>query len=688
MNFMQKKIFWGVILLMNSLLLADEGMWTLDNLPLEKIQKEYNFLPSAQLLKKIQLASVRFNDGGSGSFVSKSGLILTNHHVAIGQLQKLSSKKRDLVKYGFYAKTQKEEIPCPDLEINILVNTREVTSEIQKEIEGLTNFEEIKSKKDKVIAEIEKSSFEKTGLRSNVITLYEGGQYWLYIYKKLTDIRLVFAPELALASFGGDPDNFQYPRYALDFAFFRAYENGKPYKPKEFFHWNSQGLKSGEISFVSGHPGSTDRHKTVAQLAYYRDYAFVESLKIIKTKLQAAREFSKLGKEEKRIAQEFILHLENSLKAMQGEHLGLKSKEVFEQIEQREKKLIELYKSKPELELEYGNPWKKIEAIQDLLKERYKQIYYRRLGGKLAKFALGIVRYAHEIEKPNEKRYAEFRDSSLDSWKHSLLSSAPIYKNFEQLQLKLSLEMAKKELGLEDKFVQKSISKKEIEVLVKELISKTKLDDFKFRKKLIEGGRQVIEQSQDPLLVWMREVEPILREDRDWYEKEVETPLDLEGGKIARLKFLLFGKLQYPDATFTLRLSYGKKLSYEIDGWKVPEFTTFYGLFERSKAFGNKFPYEISLQLQKNQKKVDLEKSINFVTTHDITGGNSGSPVIDKQGQIVGLIFDGNAYSHVLNYFYTDEKARAISVSTEGIEETLKSIYRAKRILKEIQTGE
>lgn len=687
MNFIQKILSLGVILLMSSFLIADEGMWTPDNLPIEKLKTEYGFQPKKGFLKKIQLSSVRFNDGGSGSFVSDSGLLLTNHHVAMGQLHKLSSANHDYVQKGFFAKTSKEELHCPDLEINILVETKEVTSEIQASIQGLKDLEEIKKAKNAIIANIEKKAFEKTGMRSDVVTLYEGGEYWLYSYKKMTDIRLVFAPELALAAFGGDPDNFQYPRYALDFAFFRAYENGKPYKPKEFLKWNSEGLKDGELSFVSGHPGSTDRHKTLSQMFYLRDFAFPESLKIINTKLKAMREYAERGKEQERRSRDIILGLENSLKAIEGEYNGLKSPELFREIEEREQGLKNKCAEKPELLKEFGDTWERIEQIQNKVKERQKQVYYYRLGGRLYSFALGIIRYAEEMEKPNEKRYEEFRDSSLDSWKHSMLSSAPIYKDQEEVNMRTSLEMSKKELNADDPFLQNALGKQDSSTLVKKMVEQTNLHDPKFRRKLIEGGKKLIDSSSDPLLVWMRGLEPILRKNRDWLENEIETPLEIEGGKIARLKFALFGKTQYPDATFTLRLSYGKKIGYEVDGWKVPSFTSFYGMFERNKGFFGKPPYHFSAQLLQKQNKVNLEKAVNFVTTHDITGGNSGSPVINQKGEIVGLIFDGNAYSHVLNYVYSSERARAVSVATEGIEETLKNIYSAERILKELKKG-
>lgn len=684
MNFIQKKIIVGVLFLMINLIYADEGMWTLDNVPSEKIFSEYGFKLSPELLKKMQLASIRLNDGGSGSFVSPNGLILTNHHVAIGQIQKLSNNKNDLVHKGFLASKLEDELPCPDLEINILIEMKNVTEKIQTAIQDLQNFEEIKAKKDQIISELENEVYQKTKNRANVVTLYEGGEYWLYIYKKLTDVRLVFAPPLELAAFGGDPDNFQYPRYALDFTILRAYENKKPYSSKNYFTWNNKLLKEGELSFVLGHPGSTDRHKTLAQLARLRDYVFPHYLKITKAKLKRLYEYASKNKENQIKAQEHILELENSAKSIEGEKRGLENIQNWSLIEQKEKELKELVRQNRTWNEKYGDVWDKIEFLVNKMNEAHKKIFYTTISGKLPHYALNILRYATEMEKPNHQRYAEFRDSNLESWKHKFLSPAPVNKDLDKLELQTILEFVETELGKDSPFVQKAIGEKDISKLVEELIENTKLHDQKFRKKLLEGGKEIIQNSNDPLIVWMKELEPFFREKRDFLEKEIETPLEVEGGRIAKLKFELFGKNLYPDATFTLRLSYGKPLGYEIDGWKVPYFTTFYGLFERNRAFNNQEPFQLATDTLNKIKNFKLQTPLNFITTHDITGGNSGSPVVNTKGEIVGIIFDGNIYSSVLSYFYTQDKARAVSVTTAAIFEVLK-VFEAKRILQELQ---
>ncbi|MCX8000079.1 MAG: S46 family peptidase, partial [Leptospiraceae bacterium] len=497
---------------------------------------------------------VRLNDGGSGSFVSPNGLILTNHHVAIGQIQKLSTQNHDLLHKGFSAGKMEEEISCPDLEINILFEMKNVTEKVQAAIQNLKDFQEVKSKKDEVITELENEVYQKTQNKATVVTLYEGGEYWLYIYKKITDIRLVFAPPLELASFGGDPDNFQFPRYALDFTLLRAYENNKPYNSKYYFSWKNELPQEGELSFVLGHPGSTDRHKTIAQLLRLRDYVFPDYLKITKEKLKRFYDYAAKTKDNKMRAHEHILELENSVKSIEAEKKGLENIQNWSLIEKREKELRELVKQNKSLDEKYGDVWDKIESIVNKINQSHKKIFYIMLSGKLPHYALNILRYAIELEKPNNKRYPEFRDSNLESWKHKFLTTAPIDKELDKIELKTILEFAQTELGKDSPFIQKAIGDKEISKLVNDLIDNTKLHDQKFRKKLLEGEKEAILKSNDPLIVWMKELEPFFREKRDFLEKEIETPLELEGSRIAKLKFELFGKNLYPDATFTLRL--------------------------------------------------------------------------------------------------------------------------------------
>lgn len=670
---------------MNQKILSDEGMWTLDNLPLDLLESKYKFKPGKLFLQNIQLSSVRFNDGGSGSFVSQEGLVLTNHHVAMGQLQKISKKENDYVKNGFLAKSRDTELKCPDLELNVLVKMKNVTQIIKSYLANLDNREDIEKKRKEITAIIENEAYIKSGLRSDVVELYNGGEFWLYQYKRYTDIRLVHAPEIQAAAFGGDSDNFQFPRYALDYAFFRVYEGNKPIQSKHFLKWNSVGPKKNELLLVSGHPGSTDRQKTLSEIYFLKEHSFPEYIKILTEKITAIREYASKGKEENRRAMAGILSMENSIKAIRGEYEALNDTIIMEKIKSTEANLRKIVSENQELSREYGQIWDRINEVQDKMIEKKKEMYYQNFSGQLPSLALSFVEYYIELQKPNEERYEEFRDSSLESIRLRLLTSAPVYKDKEIFTFSKGLEISQKELGNENEFIRLALDSKSPSTLARELIEHTDLDKLEFRKSLLKNP-SLIYTSKDPLLSWMRKLEPIIRKNRRWVETEIENVLTTEGGKLSELKFKLFGRSTYPDATFTLRLSIGTIKPYEMDGWMVPPYTTFYGLFERAESFGHTDEYKISESIKKSTGRLNFKSKINFCTTHDITGGNSGSPVINRKGEIVGLIFDGNAYSHSLSYAYTDEKARALSVHTEGIEEMLKNVYLAESLLKELRT--
>jgi len=665
---------------------SDEGMWTLDNLPQKNLQEKYHFKITDKWLKNAQLASVRFNDGGSGAFVSNGGLVLTNHHVAMGQLQKMSTKKSDYVKDGFFTKKNSDEMKCPDLELNVLISIENVTTQVVNASKDVETDKAKNEKRKEEIAKIEKTSNDKTGLRSDVVELYDGGEYWLYRYKKYTDVRLVMAPELQAAAFGGDPDNFNYPRFSLDFAFFRVYENNKPIESKNYFKWSKYGAKENELVFVFGHPGSTERQKTMSQILYQKDYSFPEYIKLLKYKLTLFREYANKGKEEKRRAKDYILGMENSLKAIEGELNGLRDKNILNSIEEKEGNLKSLVDQNTELKKEFGEIWNRIDSVQKKIIVRHKEFYYRSpSNSKLVNIALKIVRYATEIQKPNEKRYEEFRDSNLESLKFRLLSPAPIYLDIEELMLKNSMELALENLGKDDEFVKLALADNKPNLLAKSLITKTKLQDINLRKELLTGELEAIHKSKDPLIQWALKIDPILRKDRDWYDDEIESVQTIEGNKLSELKFKAYGKSTYPDATFTLRMSYGTVKGFTDDSTiQVPYKTTYYGLFDRAASFDYAEPFSLSPKTHERKSAINMDKPLNFISTNDITGGNSGSPVINRKGEYVGLIFDGNSYSHVLTYAYTDDKARAVSVHSEGIIEALRSLYKMEKLVAEI----
>ena len=657
---------------------GDEGMWTFDNLPVKLLKERYGFTPSQDWIDHLRLASVRFNDGGSGAFVSKDGLVLTNHHVALGQLQKMSSAKKDYVKEGFFAKGPKEEIACPDLEVNVLVSMRDVTAEIVKAIDPKASDKEQNEQRKGQISRITKASTEESGLRSDVVELYQGGEYWLYRYKKYTDMRLVMAPELQAAFYGGDPDNFTYPRYALDFAFFRVYENGKPVKIDHYLKWSADGAAEGELVFVTGHPGHTDRLNTVAQLEYARDLGLPLYLKVAAKIRADYYDYSKLGAEQARRAKDRIFGVENAIKAVTGEYEGLLDPSLIKSLKAAED---DLRKSAPDA----SESWDRIAAATKKAGERRLQSTYRRYDAvKIAGIANTITRYVAEVAKPNDKRWEEFRDSSLESLKFRLFSPAPIYPDMEEFFLARALESAVKELGENDDFVRAALGGQAPAKAAHDLISGTKLFDVAERRKLIEGGQKAVDASTDALIVWARKLDPVYRAQRKWHEDEIESVTVAEGKRIARARFAVYGKATYPDATFTLRMSYGKVAGYELGTTLVAPFTTFYGLYDRAIGHSEKPPFDLAPRVKAARSKLDLATKVNFVTTNDIIGGNSGSPIVNAKGEYVGLVFDGNIQSLVGRYAYNDARNRTVAVHSSGIIEAMRTVYGMGKLADEV----
>ncbi|MFN3412786.1 MAG: S46 family peptidase [Thermoanaerobaculum sp.] len=668
-----------------SLAAAEEGMWTFDNPPVKQLKEKYNFTPTQEWLDHVRLSSVRFNDGGSGSFVSATGLVLTNHHVALGQLQKVSSPQKDYVADGFLARTPEEELACPDLELNVLVSMENVTDRVLAAVKPGMSEKQANDARKAAIAAIEKESMEKTGLRSDVVTLYHGGEYWLYRYKKYTDVRLVFAPEQQIAFYGGDPDNFTYPRYDLDMALFRVYEDGKPVKPQHYLRWNPEGAKDGELVFVSGHPGSTNRLYTLAQLETLRDLTYPMRLEGIERRLGVARAYAARGKEQARQAAGMIFGLENSKKALSGEYKGLKDPQLMQIKAQQEKELRDKVAAHPEWQKAYGDAWHAIEKAQASFRERAKEYSYRRLSGyRLPGMALSIVQLVAELKKPDGERLDGFHESQLPSLKFRLFSPAPIYPEFEEVLLADGLREALEKLGPEDPFVKAALAGESPEDVAHEVIAGTKLFDPAFRKKLVEGGEEAVAACQDPLIALARRVDPIVRQERKWYEDTIESVVRAAGEKIGKARFAIYGKGMYPDATFTLRLTYGTVTGYPYNGTIAPAKTTFYGLYDRAASFDYKPPFHLPQRWLDRKDALNLATPLNFVSTCDIIGGNSGSPVVNRQGDIVGLIFDGNIESLVGRFVFDITANRAVAVHTAGMTEALKKVYDAEFLVKEL----
>lgn len=657
---------------------ADEGMWTFDNIPEDQLFERHGFIPDAAWLEHARLASLRFSDGGSGSFVSPDGLVLTNHHIALGQLQKMSTPERDFVKAGFFARTRSEERPCPDLEINQLVSYENVTERVLSGLPKGVAQAQVNEVRRAAVAAVEKECSEKTGLRCDVVELYQGGEYWVYRYKKYTDIRLVMTPEVEAAFFGGDPDNFVYPRFNLDFAFFRVYQDGKPVKPARFFAFEPSGPAEGELTFVTGHPGSTSRQKTMTQLAFERDVAGPLALRQLSRARKSYQDWSARGPEQARQAAGGLFGVENGLKVRTGELLGLSNPKLFARKEADEADLRARVAKTPALARELGSPWDDAAAAVKKLGQRYLR-YKTYAGGyrghSMTRYAETIVLWTGEALKPNGRRYEEYRDSALESLRFRVFSPAPVYPEMEEFLLARKLAEYLDDLGPEDPFVKALLGGRSPEAAAASALKGTAMADPAFRKSLVEGGRKAVEASQDPLVRFALRLEPFYRELRDWHQNEVESVETSAGERVARARFAAYGKTAYPDATFTLRLAVGKALGYEQGTTQVPFKTTLGGLYARSDAFDGRAPFNLPPLLAAARGRADLKAPLDFVSTNDITGGNSGSPTINRNLRLVGLIFDGNVESMANEYLYDEERGRALSVHAGGILEALKSVY-------------
>jgi Peptidase S46 len=663
---------------------ADEGMWTFDNPPVKQLQEKYKFTPTQQWLDHLRLSSVRLNDGGSGSFVSPHGLLLTNHHVARGQLQKNSSAEHDYVRDGFYAATPEEEMKSPDLEVNVLVSTENVTERVHTAVGAAKTTEEEFAKRKAVIADIERESTEKTGLRSDVVTLYSGGEYWLYRYKKYTDVRLVFAVEQQAAFYGGDPDNFTYPRYDLDMALFRVYENGKPIDSKDYLKWNPKGAGDGDLVFVSGNPGGTERLVTYEYLISLRDDLYPSVVELLKNRIAVLKDYSARGPEQSRQAATMIFGLENSRKVLEGRRDGLQDKNLMEKKRKEDEDFRGKVDANPEWKKEYGNAWKMEDEALEKQRTRIKQQIFRSTDSQLSMLAIQIVTYVAEIKKPDGERLPGFHDSQLDSLRQRLFSPAPIYPEFEIARMTGALELDVKELGPDDAFLKGVLDGRSPKEAAEYLVKGTKLADPALRKSLIDGGQAAVDASTDPFIVMARRVDPIRREQIKWFEDNVDSVEQRAGELLGKARFAVYGKNTYPDATFTLRLSYGQALGYPLNGTIAPYKTTFYGLYDRAASFNYKPPFDLPKRYTDGRDKLDLSTPFNFVTTNDIIGGNSGSPVVDRNGEIVGLIFDGNIESLVGDFVYDSYQNRAVAVHTAAMTEALKKLYGAQKLVDEL----
>ena len=669
---------------------SDEGMWLLNNFPSDRVQKRHGFAPDKAWLDHVRLSSVRLAGGCSGSVVSANGLVMTNHHCAESCIQQLSTAKRDYMASGFSAKTEADEVKCPEIELNQLTDITDVTARVTGATKSLTG-KAFQDAQHAEINRIEKECATGDGVRCDVVDLYHGGLFHLYKYRRFQDVRLVFAPEFQIAFFGGDPDNFMFPRYDLDVSFLRIYENGKPAHPEHYLKWSAAGAKEGDLTFVSGHPGRTDRQLTVSQLEYERDVAAPWSLAGLSQARGEVTEFSARGKEQRRVAQGRLFGIENGLKARKGRFEALVDKDFFGQKAAEERDLRARVEASPDVKAIAGGAWDAIAAAQKDKRVLGRAFALLEGAGRgavgfdsgLFNHARALVRYAAESGKANDKRLREYADSRLPGLKQRLLSTAPTYPDLETVTLGAGLVRIREELGPDAAVVKKMLGKDEPRELAARLVKTTKLGDPKVRKALFEGGKAAIDASTDPMIVFARSVDADSLALRAAWEEKVESVESAAGELISKARFAVYGTSVYPDATFTLRLSFGKVAGWEEPGGKVvPPFTTLGGAFERNTG---KDPFALPATWLAAKDKLDLKAPFDFVTTNDIIGGNSGSPMVDKNGEVVGLIFDGNIHSLGGDYGYEPKMNRAVAVHSTALVTALEKVYGASRVAAELK---
>jgi hypothetical protein len=668
---------------------ADEGMWTFDNPPIKKIKEKYNFTPDDKWLEHLRLSTVKFG-GASGAFVSQDGLVLTNHHVGLRYIEKISEPgEKDYAKKGFVAKAQADEIKIPDLKLYTLMKSINVTEKVNAVVKpGMDDKQATEARLAK-LTKLRDDLDQRDGLRADWVILYRGGEYWINAYKVHRDVRLVMAPEAQIAFYGGDAENWTYPRHDVDFALFRVYEGGTPYHPAHFLKWSREGIKAGDLTFVAGSPGSTNRLDTVAQMKYWRDVKLPSWIADDEAHREALIEFGKSSETRARMVSTDLFFTENNLKAAKGELAGLLDTQAFSELEKLEKELRSAVAKDPKLQAESGLSWVRIEEILEKEKPLVQVAsMVNSRNSKLLKTALAVVRCAQELDKPPAERLEDYRtrdDADYEQWRLGQTIS------FEDMELETfliakGLEDIQKQLDPQHPFRRAVLGDKTPFELAKEAVTGTKMQMQYIRRDLIQGRSKAIAKSLDPLVVLARAIETFSREIDQQRESNLAITRD-HTGRIARARFALFGNSFYPDATGTLRFSYGAVEGYIEEGKPVEPFTTFGGLYDKALQKGpiaSNGAWALPVRWQERKNLLDLGLQLNFCHKVDIIGGNSGSPTINTKGEFVGVVFDSNLQSLPGKFYYDEKVNRAVSLDSRAIIEVLVKVYDAKHLADEV----
>ena len=670
---------------------ADEGMWTFDNIPAPKLKAKYGVELSPSWLKNLQLATVRF-PGGTGAFVSREGLVVTNFHVGRGAISQVSTTKVDLVKDGFVAATRDQEIKVPGLELMMLVSMDEITAKVRAAVPAGTPEKAALILRRNALSELRKGEEARTGLTCEPVTLYQGGEYWIYRYKKFKDVRLVAAPELQLQDFGGDSDNYTYPRHSLDFSFFRVYEGGKPYAPEAVLPFSAKGVAMGELTFIAGHPGTTYRQQTHAQMAFARDIGIPFQLQNLARQKVALTALSATSPEARRLAADAIHSIENGAKRIQGQLLGLAKAENLQKVAETEASLKALVAKDPALTARTSGSWERVAQAVARHQALLQEATFIGAGRVTTLgYALTLVRLPEELARPSEQRLTEFSEGNLKATRGRLETPRPVHKILDEALLALALRQAAEALGASHPFVKAMLGGQSPEAVAKAAVEGTRLDDQTFRKQLLEVGKEAMDACQDPMVVLAKKLDPFNRVIRRQLEDEVTSVFEEHGGRIAEARFMVFGKAVYPDATFTLRLGFGPVATYVNGaGAKAQPFTTFMGMYDRHLGWGGNAAaaeggaWTLPQRWLDRQTRLDLTTPFNFIYACDTVGGNSGSPVVNLKGEFVGINFDSVYEGQGGYYVYDADTKRAVATDVRAIVEALRKIMDAGQLVTEL----